>query len=181
MAPGLQEQGENRSTTSVDRSISAAAQCGDKLRGGLSCLGGMRTRKPRRERASNNAEKPLPGQPSSVAARSTHGARSRDPEQSRSPTQGADRRSRHLPHRQMLQLGCVPDDAHKRTEHGTAEPRPCEKDSFRTQLRTTPNARTRRHGRDARHEGFHTRLFAVMQSFFCTVEECPSTHSTWRE
>ena len=102
------------------------------------------------------------------------------PRTEQSPTQGADRRSRYLPYRQMLQLGCVPGDAHKRTEHGTAEPRPCEKDSFRTQLRTTPNARTRRHGRDARHEGFHTRLFAVMQSFFCTVEECPSTHSTWR-
>ena len=71
--------------------------------------------------------------------------------------------------KQMLQLGIVLGDAHKRIRHGTAHDHAKNTVAGRSQGRN-PLSRTRRHGREARHESFYTRHSAVMKNLFHAVE-----------
>ena len=121
----------------------------------LSCLGGMRTREPRRELAGNGAETLRPGTSNTVH---DHGKPSRA---------GLDERCR-LPFAVQTFAADAPATICSRRRISAHHTRPTVHAVTRVaQEREKDNARA------------STRPFEAMKSFFHAVEEFPSTFSTW--
>ena len=139
----------------------------------LSCLGRMRTRKPRRERAGHNAENLRPDQPSSKDATRTtvhdRGTPSRAEPDARCTVQAF---VANAP-AEVCSWGRTQED---QTRHGGTHDHAKKTVAGRSPGQG-PQPRTRGRGREAQHESFHTRLVAVMKSLFYAGEEHLSTHS----